>query len=217
MEATSDSDDHGWLAGGAQAGSDEVRAHYDSWAETYNDTLRKWGYEAPDRAAQRLAARLDPSESRILDAGCGTGMTGLALRRHGFNTIDGLDLSPASVKTAAMCGAYRSVVEHSLAQRLPFSDAAYDGVQCVGVFTYLSDPEAVLREFARVTRQGGTLVFTQRSDLYESLSFDAQLERLDAEDGLWRLVERSEPSPYLPNNADFADRIQVIYCVCARR
>jgi len=217
VRSTSGSDDRGWLAQGASADSTEVRAYYDDWAETYDDTLRQWGYEAPDRVAQRMAARLNPSQATILDAGCGTGMTGLALQQAGFKMIDGLDLSPESVKLAALCGAYRNVVEHSLAQPLPFVDAAYDGIQCVGVFTYLSEPESVLREFARVTRPGGTLIFTQRSDLYESLSFDDRLGKLNAEQGLWHIVDRSEPSPYLPNHPDFADRIQVIYCVCERR
>ena len=217
VSSTRGSDDHGWLAQGASADSTEVRAYYDDWAKTYDDTLRQWGYEAPDRVAQRMAARLNPSEAAILDAGCGTGMTGLALQKAGFKAIDGLDLSPESVKIAALCGAYRNVLEHSLEQPLPFAGAAYDGIQCVGVFTYLSDPEAVLREFARVTRPGGTLIFTQRSDLYESLSFDDRLGKLDAEPGLWHIVDRSEPSPYLPNNPDFADRVQVIYCVCERR
>lgn len=216
MTLDSDNNDPSWLARGGSTNSTEVRDYYDRWAETYDDALHEWGYEAPRGVAQRMAKRLTPHESVILDAGCGTGLSGLALQNAGFQHIDGMDLSPKSLEKAATTGAYRTVIEHNLAERFPFSDGTYDGVQCVGVLTYLPNPESVFREFARVTRKGGTIVFTQRSDLYDTLSFSTLLDKLATEEGLWHVIERSKPSPYLPHNSNFEDRIQVIYCVCER-
>ena len=53
-------------------------ATYDAWAGDYDRELAEWGYEAPDRAAEYLAKHLDDSAgARVLDCGCGTGMTGV--------------------------------------------------------------------------------------------------------------------------------------------
>ena len=35
-----------------------------------------------------------------------------------------------------------------------------------------------------------------------------------ADEGLWTPVSVSEPQAYLPGNADYADKVKVIYCLC---
>ena len=56
---------------------------YDSWASTYDQTLRDWGYEAPERVARLVAEFASSAISTpglpVFDCGCGTGMTGVAL------------------------------------------------------------------------------------------------------------------------------------------
>ena len=69
----------------------------------------------------------------------------------------------------------------------------------------------MLREFCRVARPGGVVLFTHRSDFWSG-DFTASLDRLE-EEGLWRTLEVTEPQPYLPGHPDFADTIKVIYGV----
>jgi predicted TPR repeat methyltransferase len=91
-----DAGDHDWLKQGSTS-SGEVRKIYDDWAASYDKTLERWDYRAPAQAAELLRAAI-PAGSVLLDAGCGTGLTGLALRAAGFvGPIDGVDLSPASL------------------------------------------------------------------------------------------------------------------------
>ena len=206
----SDDDGFSWLKQGSTS-SEEVARYYDAMAATYDSTLQAWDYRAPDAAAAMLGGYAEPDAS-VLDAGCGTGLAGLALRRAGFDgPIDGIDLSPASVERARRRGLYRRLAVADM-QELPLAlDAdAYDATFCIGVMTYIPDGEDLLREFARVTRAGGHVLFSQRQDLFAERSFDELLRRLD-ESGVCETLEVTPPRPYLPANPDFGDDVGVIY------
>jgi ubiquinone/menaquinone biosynthesis C-methylase UbiE len=201
-------DDHHWLKHGSTTSS-EVRDVYDEWADSYDETLEDWDYRAPAKAAGMLRAVL-PAEAALLDAGCGTGLTGLALRAAGFTgPIDGIDLSPVSLGLARRHGVYRNLSVVDLqALPLPIPDDSYDALLCVGVMTYVPDGEGVMREFARVVRPGGHILVTQRDDLFHERGYAAMFERLAEVIGD---VTISKPLPYLPDNPDFGEDIKVIY------
>jgi predicted TPR repeat methyltransferase len=190
--------------------SDDVAKYYDNWASDYDGTLSEWRYEAPEQVASMLRAKLSPKLA-ILDAGCGTGLSGKALLAAGFITIDGIDVSRRSLEIARMTDAYRTLRAIDL-QRLPLPipDDLYDGLTCVGVLTYLTDSVGTLREFSRVVRPGGFVAITQRSDLFAEREFPSVLEGLSNE-GVIAQVRISKPRPYLPNNEEFSDQILVHY------
>ena len=111
--------------------------------------------------------------------------------------ILGLDISQASLEIARQCGAYDSLEQADLQQRLAFEDDSVDAVICVGVMTYLPDVEAVWREFARVARPGGLVVATQREDLWHARTCPAVVDRLRNE-GVWTPLQITGPATYLP-------------------
>lgn len=193
--------------------SDDVAEYYDDWAEDYDQTLAQWRYEAPEQAAARLRAALD-TDSVILDAGCGTGLSGKALAAAGFRTIDGMDVSRRSLEVAEQLGIYRSLA-HVDMQKLPLPcrGGRYDGLVCVGVLTYVPDSSAILEEFCRIVKPGGVMILTQRSDLLAERDFPATLEAL-RDEGLLTDSHVSEPMPYLPENEEFHDEIKVHYISC---
>jgi predicted TPR repeat methyltransferase len=190
--------------------SSDVAQYYDNWASDYDGTLSEWRYEAPEQVASMLREKLSP-EMTILDAGCGTGLSGKALLAAGFTTIDGIDVSRRSLEVASKTDVYGTLRAVDL-QRLPLpiADDLYDGLACVGVLTYLTDSISTLREFSRVVRPGGLVAITQRSDLFVEREFPSVLERLLAE-GVIAQVHISQPRPYLPNNEEFSDQILVRY------
>ncbi len=190
--------------------SDDVAKYYDNWASDYDGTLADWRYEAPEQVASMLRAKLSP-KSVILDAGCGTGLSGRALHTAGFTTIDGIDVSHRSLEIAGMAGAYRTLHTMDLQRlSLPIPDNHYDGLACVGVLTYLTDSVGTLREFGRVVRSGGAVAITQRSDLFAEREFQSVLEGL-LNKGVIAQLRISEPLPYLPDNEEFGDQILVHY------
>jgi len=186
-----------WLdAGSSDAG--EVAARYDEWAKGYDDDLVSWSYQAPAVVADIVVSR-DPQAGAVLDVGCGTGLVGRALRARGFGgRALGIDISQASLEIARQGGAYDSVEQADLQQRLPLADDSVDASVCVGVMTYLPEVEAVWREFARVVRPEGLVVATQREDLWDSRACQAVVDRLQDE-GVWTPLEIRGPAPYLPD------------------
>jgi predicted TPR repeat methyltransferase len=175
----------------------EVADRYDTWAKGYDDDLVSWSYRAPVAVAETVLSR-HPETGTVLDVGCGTGLVGRALRERRFaGQIRGLDISQASLDVAEQSGAYDSVEQADLQQRLPFDDDSVDALVCVGVMTYLPEVEAVWREFARVTRPRGLVVVTQREDLWDIRNCQAVVDRLHAE-GVWTPLEIKGPAPYLP-------------------
>ena len=77
---------------------------YDEWASDYDRELASWGYDAPEQAAGLLKGHLPGFEkAAILDCGCGTGLTGAALRAAGARgELTGLDASKSSLETAKL-------------------------------------------------------------------------------------------------------------------
>ena len=77
-----DNEQPSWLVEGT-TDSREVAGYYDSWAKKYNDDLEEWDYRAPAYAS-KLLEQYVPRNHTILDAGCGTGLTGKALKIAGY-------------------------------------------------------------------------------------------------------------------------------------
>ena len=185
-----------WLHQGP-GDSREVADRYDAWAQTYDNDLASWSYQAPDVVAETVVTR-QPAAASVLDVGCGTGLVGQALRARGFaGQILGLDLSDASLEIAQQRGAYDSLGRADLQQRLPLEDDSVDAVVCVGVMTYLPEVEAAWRELARTARPRGLVVATQREDLWHTRTCQAVVDRLENE-GVWTTLEITGPAPYLP-------------------
>ncbi len=210
-----DASDDGWLLRGSGDPS-EVAAYYDAWAGNYDADLDDWAYAAPTVVASALLDRV-PEARLVLDAGCGTGLVGAALRSAGFTgVLHGIDLSEASLRVAMQSGAYSVLDTADLQQTLAFDDDSFDALSCVGVMTYVPDVERCWREFCRVVRPDGVVVVTQREDLWDERDCAAVIDRLVA-DGMWTPIWVSDPEPYLPNNEDYTDRIGVHYVAATIR
>ena len=84
--------------------------HYDQWAASYDAEIAENGYATPGRIAQALAQYQSDMSEPVLDFGCGTGLSGMALTRAGFTTLDGIDLSAEMLEQAAARGIYRATL-----------------------------------------------------------------------------------------------------------
>lgn len=205
------------LAAQADAAPGAVAALYDDWVMSHYDAdLAAWGYDAPARAADMLSKLLSGSlsERPLLDAGCGSGLVGAELRRCGLQPIVGGDFSAASVETARSRGLYSDVVQLDLNLPLRFADGQFRAVASIGVFSYLTDSEATVRELLRVVEVGGPVVFTQRTDLWDERNFDRLLSGLSDEGACDVTVSHAEP--YLPLHPEFGAGIGIRYATLTR-
>lgn len=210
LEDDQTGDRSGLHALSANASSAEIKQYYDDWATRYNQDLEAWGYQAPTVAANLLAQDV-PADAKILDVGCGTGLSGLALRMAGFEAVSGVDISQSSLELAGETGAYIRLEQVDLHQLpLPLETAAFDGLQCVGVLSYVPDTEAILREFCRLVASSGLVVFSQRDDIFVERGYESVLRSLES-DRSCEVVSVSDPKPYLPANEEFGRAVNVIY------
>ncbi|MEP6064986.1 MAG: class I SAM-dependent methyltransferase, partial [Paracoccaceae bacterium] len=96
----------------------------------------------------------------ILDFGCGTGLSGLALGLAGFETIDGVDLSAEMLQSAKEKGVYSTLSQIEAGETLPFADGAYDMIAAIGVIGAGAAPISILHVLMRKLPAGGKLVFS---------------------------------------------------------
>jgi ubiquinone/menaquinone biosynthesis C-methylase UbiE len=175
----------------------QLAARYDYWAANYElDTERDYGRNDPQMTLP-LVQKYVPSGARILDAGVGTGLVGQLMAGAGYDDLTGIDISAEMMAEARDKGVYRELKRMVLGETLEFETDLFDAVTCVGVLTFGHAPASSLREFVRVTKPGGHVIYTVRPDVREQGGF-IELENELTEAGLWKLVEMTDEFPSLP-------------------
>lgn len=170
----------------------ELAERYDQWANNYDTELEEfYGWRAP-RIAAGFVNKYVSKEGRVLDAGAGTGLVGCCLHKLGYTDLVAIDLSEEMLIKARNKKVYKELHKMDLSETLNFPDDTFDAVVCVGVLTYGHAPASSLRELIRVTRPGGHIVFSLRTDAYEPLGFKVVQAALESADN-WKLVEISDP------------------------
>ena len=130
-----------------------VRAMFDAIAPRYDLVNRIMTFRLDVRWRRRTVRDLAlPGHSTVLDLASGTGDLCIDLRRAGHRPIS-IDLSYGML-AADRSGAPR--VQGDIL-RLPFPDAAVDGVTCGFALRNLTDLAAFFAELARVVRPGGRI------------------------------------------------------------
>ncbi|MAT03582.1 MAG: methyltransferase type 11 [Acidimicrobiaceae bacterium] len=171
---------------------DEQAALYDDWAATYDDDLTRHRCETPDRLARALASVTDDRSSPVFDFGCGTGLSGLALARAGWTTIDGADLSAGMLDVAERKGVYRRLWQVD-GNQLDVEPGAYRTIVACGVVTIGAAPPETLDLLASQVAVGDHLAFSFND---HALADEAYTSRLDAllDDGFEQLVAEYGPN-----------------------
>ncbi|MFP5379061.1 MAG: L-histidine N(alpha)-methyltransferase, partial [Vicinamibacteria bacterium] len=98
-------------------------------------------------------------------------------------------------------GVYRETLVADLSVPLDaFAAGSFDAAVLVGVFSYGQAPAETLDEIVRLVRSGGVVAFTMRTDFHEqdAMGVRSRMEALEAR-GAWRLLECTDPLPYLPH------------------
>ena len=175
----------------------ELEARYDEWAPLYDRDLTEDFEWLSPRVAVDALARHARQEATILDVGAGTGLVGECLIDAGYRDLQAMDLSPGMLEVARQKNIYGKLWQMTLGERLSFASDTFDAVIGVGVFSTGHAPVHAFDELVRITRGGGHIVFSLKTDVYEQDGFGQYLADLEAA-GNWRLVERSERFHPLP-------------------
>jgi predicted TPR repeat methyltransferase len=145
-----------------RAPADYVRALFDQYAPRFDADLEgRLGYRTPALLAALLQAggvAADGSR-RVLDLGCGTGLSGVALKPFA-KRMTGLDLAPRMLAEAAKRGIYDTLEEADLLAWLPRRHEAFDLIAAADVLNYLGDLVPALRAIAGALAPRGTAAFS---------------------------------------------------------
>lgn len=144
-----------------------VRALFDQYAPGFDAAIDRLGYRGPALLAAAIAEhcrRLGrPLHfSTVLDLGCGTGLSGAALRPVAGRLV-GVDLSPGMVAQARTKRLYDDLTVGDIVTFLAGEIAAgksYDLIVACDVLVYVSDINPAVAGAARCLAPDGILAFT---------------------------------------------------------
>jgi ubiquinone/menaquinone biosynthesis C-methylase UbiE len=174
-----------------------LRAFFDSYASTWHERLTNHVYAMRYRAVERMVGR--QAIGSVLDVGCGTGDF-VQLFDSARTRYLGIDISENMI---AECKRLFPSYEFKVADgdELAAPDNSIDLVLSIGVLEYLADPASHLKELARVTKPGGSIILTVPNGSNRSRQFDRTVRALiDSAPGKWvrRMLRRPSqtgPSP----------------------
>ena len=120
---------------GSQKRVQWIYSSKNKWAKDYDKDLdQDFGWSGPRKAAEVFAVHV-PKDSRILDAGSGTGLVGQRLAANGYHSLVAMDLSQGMLEASRkknICIEFHQMV---MGEQLGFPSDSFDAVVSVGVLT----------------------------------------------------------------------------------
>ena len=169
--------------------TEEVMRYYDEWGTNnkYDQDMIQWDYTGPKETVNTFKKYANNKGIKIYDAGCGTGLVGVELKKYGYTNFDGVDLSQKLLDLVPN-GLYQNLLKADLNKPLNISDNEYDAILCVGTFTFGHVKPQALDEFIRIIKNKGLICFTINEGIYEEYGFDKKINEL-TEKNLWKKKE----------------------------
>jgi len=167
----------------------EVEDYYDEWTveNKYDKDMVDWKYSGPQETVDLLKKHIPSKDMKILDAGCGTGLVGIELKKNGFQNFDGADFSQKMLDLVPM-NIYRNLFKIDLNKKIDIKDNTYEGITCVGTFTFGHVNPPALDEMVRISKTGSLICFTINIGIYEEYGFDKKIKELEDKNS-WKIIE----------------------------
>ena len=169
--------------------TEEVMKYYDEWGEgnKYDKDMVDWNYTGPKETSEVFIKHNKNKDAKIYDAGCGTGLVGIELKKNGYSNFYGADLSKKLLDLVPK-DLYKKLDQIDLNKKINEEDNIYDAVLCVGTFTFGHVKPDALDEFIRITKNNGLICFTINVGVYKDYGFDKKINNL-IDDDKWKKLE----------------------------
>ncbi len=163
----------------------DVRTYFDGQSCRYLEeryrrpSCEQFAYATRGNLALGMLPR---GPGRLMDLGSGPGVLAPALVAHGYRVCE-VDISMEMLRESRRSGlgpAQTNVVTFVQGElpELPFSDAAFDAVVCLGVLAYLEAPAHALAEIRRITKPGGVAILQVSNALCPTSRLHSLLRRV---------------------------------------
>ena len=167
--------------------TDEIMKYYDEWGYKYDKDMEDWNYTGPKETSKIFNKYSSDKDIKIYDAGCGTGLVGVELKKYGFSNFFGADLSQKLLDLVPK-RLYTTLDKVDLNKPVNEKDGSFDAVMCVGTFTFSHVKPHALDEFIRIIKNKGLICFTINEGIYVEYGFDKKIKQLN-DDNLWKEIE----------------------------
>ena len=158
--------------------NEELVRRYDLWAQLYDSDIGSYEDYLVPAEAVRIAKQTFSLDDRIFDAGAGTGLVGQALKNEGFTELVAVDYFEKMLEIARSKQVYKEIHLCDLGKETHFEGNSFDAVITCGTTSQM--PSYSLREFVRLVRPGGYIIFAVLPEPWESCGYSAIYEELSA-------------------------------------
>ena len=134
--------------------------------ETFGEDIGQFSWLTADEF-RRFFSKLDLGpNSAVLGVACGSGGPALFMAHTTGCNVTGIDINESGINTANEMAraqglsAQAQFVQGDASQSLPFDDSSFDAITCIDAINHLYNRLDVMREWYRVLRPGGRILFT---------------------------------------------------------
>lgn len=170
---------------------DDTIAVYRDWAATYDADVGARGYHTPMRLAQALKPYLEP-DALILDFGCGTGLSGAAMRASGYTRLHGTDITPEMLDQADAKGIYEKLWLGTPGDP-PAQPNSYAAIIATGVVSLGAAPPETLDLLVQALGPGGLVALSFNDPTLEDGRYESQLQEQVANGAVEILFRENGP------------------------
>ena len=143
-----------------------ARVYEDIRRETYGQDLGQTGWMTAQELRSFAGLLELTAEARVLEVGCGAGGCALYLAQAVGAAVTGIDINESGIRNARLLARSAGLearlhfeqVDASI--ELPFADEHFDAVFSNDAVCHIPSRAAVLKEWRRVLKPGGRMLFT---------------------------------------------------------
>ncbi len=146
---------------------EESKNIYKEWANYYDEDLLNVKYSFPKLGSSFLEPYIKDKNSKILDIAAGTGMVGEELRKLGYRNVWAMDFSEEMLNIAKHKNCYENFIVGNAHSMENILDNSYDALICIGAFNTGHLKSIAFKEFIRITKTEGSIVFGTNSSYHK--------------------------------------------------
>ena len=149
-----------------------VKNLFDDYAERFDDSLiKQLEYKLPF-LMKELILKLDPTRKifeKVIDLGCGTGLTGKELRDIS-NNLTGIDISSNMVAKTRELDVYDRLIVGDIVDILSSSKEKYDLFIALDVFIYVGELTKIFKTVRQCCNKKALFIFSVESQMDDGYS-----------------------------------------------
>lgn len=181
-----------------QYGHAATDVYADVRRDVYGDDLGQASWLTVDEARRWFDLLVLAGGRRALEVACGSGGLTCALSRASGATCVGIDVNPRAIEAAQLRAAHMGLEAQvgfhvaDAGEPLPFEDSAFDAILCNDSINHLPDRPQVFRDWRRLLRPHGLLLFTDPIVVTGQLTSDEIAVRSSIGFFVWTPVGQNE-------------------------